>query len=106
MQAALLSVFLSTDLFFEFFPLFFSLSSVVVAVANLACGWRRTTHTLTHAHTHTHVQVLVQFLWSQGIPSNPRSMNAVHMRENLESFAALQLDENDVESLQNRRQVS
>ena len=31
-------------------------------------------------------QVLIQFLWSLGITSNPRTLNGAHMAENLGAF--------------------
>jgi len=38
------------------------------------------------AHQKTSAQVILNWEWSLGIPSNPRSMNATHMMENLSAM--------------------
>merc|ERR1711879_1111737 len=37
-------------------------------------------------HNRTPSQVLLNWLYVQGIPTNPRSMNATHMLQNMNSF--------------------
>ena len=47
-------------------------------------------------------QVTIAWLWSLGVPSNPRSMNATHMLENLNAFDAVQLTQDEMNQLSNR----
>jgi len=41
------------------------------------------------AHGVTPAQAALGWLWALGVPSNPRTMNATHMRENLAAIGAL-----------------
>jgi len=41
---------------------------------------------IAKAHSVTEAQVLLQWQWALGIPTNPRSQNATHMSENLNSY--------------------
>ncbi len=41
---------------------------------------------IAKAHNRTPAQVLINYLWSHGIVTNPRTMNPAHMRENLASY--------------------
>lgn len=38
------------------------------------------------AHQRSPAQIIINWLWAQNIPTNPRSMNPSHMTENLNSF--------------------
>ena len=55
-------------------------------------GWNGTImelpviETIAKAHQRTAAQILQQWQWQQGIVMNPRSMNADHMKENLNVF--------------------
>jgi hypothetical protein len=48
------------------------------------------------------LQVVIAWLWAQGLPCNPRTMNATHMAENLAAIAAVQLDASDLAALSSR----
>jgi len=41
---------------------------------------------IAQAHNRTAAQVFLQWHWAIGIPTNPRSQNAAHMRDNLNSY--------------------
>jgi diketogulonate reductase-like aldo/keto reductase len=46
-------------------------------------------------------QIVLAWLWAQGIPSNPRTMNATHMRDNL-SALSIQLTAAEMAALSSR----
>lgn len=43
-------------------------------------------HAIAQAHGATPAQIILAYAWSQGIPTNPRSMNEAHMKENMAVF--------------------
>jgi len=53
----------------------------------------------------TPAQVLLNFQWQLGVPVNPRSMNATHMKENLNYFD-FELAEEDVTDLLQSHQIT
>jgi len=51
----------------------------------------------------TPAQVVLAWLWQQGMPSNPRSMSAAHMRDNLAVFSSgLRLSDAEMAALSSR----
>lgn len=55
------------------------------------------------AHGVTPAQAIIAWEWALGLPSNPRSMNATHMRDNLAAFA-IQLTAAEIEAMSSRPQ--
>ena len=45
---------------------------------------------------------MLAWLWAQGIPANPRTMNATHMRDNLNALTAVTLSAAEVAQLSSR----
>ena len=54
------------------------------------------------AHGATPAQVILSFLWSVGLPSNPRSMSPQHMADNLAAISAVQLTPAEIAQLSSR----
>ena len=54
-------------------------------------------------HQVTPAQVLIQWQFALGIPINPRSQNADHMRDNLNSYA-FQLSQDEIKTLSSAAQ--
>ena len=50
----------------------------------------------------TPAQVVLAWLWALGVPSNPRTMNAAHMRDNLAAIGAVTLSAAEVQQLSSR----
>merc|ERR1712173_301180 len=53
---------------------------------------------LAERHQRTPSQILLNWLYMQGIPTNPRSMNTTHMLQNMNSFD-FKLTKADVKAL-------
>lgn len=47
-------------------------------------------------------QVVIAWLWAQGLPCNPRTMNVTHMADNLAAISAVTLDADDLAQLSSR----
>lgn len=50
----------------------------------------------------TPAQVVLAWLWALGLPSNPRTMNPAHMRDNLAAISAVTLSAAEVQLLSTR----
>lgn len=50
----------------------------------------------------TPAQVILSWLWSLGIPSNPRTMSPAHMADNLGAIAAVTLTAGEIAQLSSR----
>ena len=58
---------------------------------------------ITAAHAPaTPAQVILSWLWSMGVPSNPRSMNPAHMAENLKAISSVTLTPSEIVQLSSR----
>jgi diketogulonate reductase-like aldo/keto reductase len=58
---------------------------------------------ITAAHAPaTAAQVTLAWLWAMGVPSNPRSMNASHMTDNLAALSAVTLSADEISQLSSR----
>jgi diketogulonate reductase-like aldo/keto reductase len=58
---------------------------------------------ITAAHAPaTAAQVTLAWLWSLGVPSNPRSMNATHMADNLAAIGSVTLTQAEIAALSSR----
>lgn len=58
---------------------------------------------ITAAHSPaTAAQVTLSWLWAQGIPCNPRTMNATHMTDNLNAISSVTLTAAEIQQLSNR----
>ena len=59
--------------------------------------------TVTAAHAPaTAAQVTLAWLWALGLPSNPRTMNAEHMHDNLAAIGSVTLSPAEVTQLSSR----
>jgi 2,5-diketo-D-gluconate reductase A len=50
----------------------------------------------------TPAQIILAWLWAQGVPSNPRTMNTTHMAENLDAIATVKLSAAEITALSSR----
>ncbi len=50
----------------------------------------------------TPAQVVLAWLWALGLPSNPRTMNVAHMKDNLAAISAVTLSAAEVQLLSTR----